>query len=310
MRRSDACGRLIDFGLRAAARAPGRRSEEILLATGFLGTMSGMFIVAVTRWGPGLDQQLPELAKTLGLFAYDLRMRLSGPLPVVVARMAKRDDASRLMAQLRGWGHGAVGCEQGSVFDAASMHQPREFAFEGSLLRTEDAMHSRSEVAADEVYALIHAMVLADHQQNQTRSGKQFSAARAVLSGGLVMTRKTSSSSHVTESESEERVYLIRRGFADPILFRQHQLHYAGLGEQLGRSSHENFATLVERLRQFCPGALYSAQLRETRRKNSFVGATTVESGSATTSTVTSSNASEVDLAAYLILVAHARGQL
>ena len=53
-----------------------------------------MFIVAVTRWGPGLDQQLPELAAQLGMFPYDLRARLAGPLPVIVARVHEREAAS------------------------------------------------------------------------------------------------------------------------------------------------------------------------------------------------------------------------
>jgi hypothetical protein len=271
-----------------------------------------VFIVAVTRWGLGLDQQLPELAKSLGLFPYDLRVRLNGPLPVVVARMHERDQAGRLLAQLRAWGHGAVACEDSSVPAADSMHQPREFRFEGERLHTEDAQHVHAEVAASEVYALIHALVLSDHHQNHSKSGKQFSAARAVLSGGLVMTRKTSSSAYVTESEAEERVYVIRKDYAEPLLFAQSQLRYTGLGADLERSSHGNFGILVERLRGWCPGALYSTQLRETRRKASFVGASQAKSGATTTTTTTTSrsNASEVDLAAYLILVAHARGQL
>ena len=270
-----------------------------------------MFIVAVTRWGLGLDQQLPELAKTLELFPYDLRVRLNGPLPVVVVRTPDHDLAAQVLAQLRGWGHGAVACDEAKVPVAASMMQPREFEFDGERLRTEDPFHAKAEVAADEVLALIHAMVVADHRQTESKSGKQFSAARAVLSGGLVMTRKTESNVRTSETQAEERVYLIRRSLVDPLLFCQHGLRYGGLGAQLGRSSHDNFATLVERLRALCPNAFYSAQLRETRRKGSFAGTSLVaKSGNTTVATVSSSNASEVDLAAYLLLVGHARGQL
>jgi hypothetical protein len=269
-----------------------------------------MLIVAVTRWGPGLDAQLPELAKILGLFPYDLRIRLNGPLPVVVLRTGDRDLAAQILTRLRAWGHGAVGCDEDKVLSSDAMHQPREFSFAGDLLVTEDPRHTRAEVASADVFALIHTMVVSDHRQTAEKSGKQFSAARAVLSGGLVMTRSTSSTAHVTESESEERVYLVRRDYSEPMLLAQHQLHYQGLGAALGRSSHENFASLVEQLRRFSPTAFYSTQLRDTRRKPGFAGASTSKTGTTTTTTVSNSNASDTDLAAHLIVVAHARGQL
>ncbi len=274
-----------------------------------------VLIVAITRWGPGLDAQLPELAAYLGMFPYDLRMRLSGPLPVVIARLHEREAALALQAKLRGWGHGVVGCDAANVFAAETMHQPRDFRFEGERLLTEGFGSARAEVHAPEVYGFIHAMVVADHQRTQERTNKQFSATRAVLSGGLVMSRKATATSHVTESESEERIYLIRviRGsFSDPILFCQHQLRYQGLGADMGHSSHESFAALTRRLRAFAPNAFYDDQLRVTRRKATFEGATQEQSsgGKVKTSTVTSSNASGIDLAAYLLLVAHARGQL
>ena len=247
-----------------------------------------MFIVAVTRWGPGLDEQLPALAQELGVFPYDLRMRLAGPLPVVVARVADSEAASKLMHALRARGHGAVGCDADKVPAAAAMHQPREFAFAGDQLTTEGD-GQRASVGADEVYALIHAMVLGEHQITKEQTGKKFSASRAVLTGGMVMTTKTKTTTRITESTAEARVMVIRRSFAAPVLFRQHQLRYGGLGEAMGHSSHESFAALVDRLRGFCPGAIYDDQLLRSRCKD---------------------DGGEFDLAAYLILIGHARGQI
>jgi len=269
-----------------------------------------MYIVAITRWGPGFAEQLPELAKHLGVFPYDLRMRLNGPLPVIVARCEEGAEASALMNTLREWGHGAVGCDLAKVPASAAMHQVRDFEFAGTSLRGEDIMHTTAEVRADEVYALIHALVLSEHQQIQERTSKKFSATRAVLTGGMAMTRKSTTRARMTESSAEERIYLIRRSFAAPMLFAQHQLRYTGLGEAMGHSSHESFAALVAALRAFCPEAYYDEQLRLTRRKGTLEGVSVTKGGKTKTSSTTSSNASSVDLAAYLILVAHARNQL
>jgi hypothetical protein len=272
-----------------------------------------MLIIAITRWGPGFDQQLPELAQMLGVFPYDLRSRLAGPLPVIVARMPDRVRAAQLMSKLRGWGHGVVGCDASSVPSAASMHQARDFAFDGEVLRTEDRAHERAEVHASEVYALIHAMVLREDQTTNERTSKTFSAARAVLTGGMIMTRSSTATTRSTDSGSEECIYLVAQadgGWTHPMIFCQHQLRYTGLGAAIGHSSHESFAALTSRLRSFCPRAYYDDQLRTSRRKSSFEAATSAKSGDTKTSSVTSSNASGVDLAAYLILIAHARGQL
>lgn len=269
-----------------------------------------MFLVAVTRWGSDIGPQLPALAEQLGVFAYDLRMRLAGPLPVIVARFAEGPAASSLMATLRGWGHGAVGCDLDKVPSAASMHQPRRFEFTDDLLRTRDRAQVEAEVRAAEVYALIHALVLTDHQQTQERTTKKFSASRAVLTGGMAVTKKTSSTARMTESESEERIYVFRRDFTGPMIFCQRELDYAGLGDAKGHSSHESFAALTRRLREFCPAARYDDQLRSSRRKASFEGVSVSTGAKGKMTTATSSNASAVDLAAYLILVGLARGQL
>ncbi|PRP99313.1 hypothetical protein [Enhygromyxa salina] len=272
-----------------------------------------MFIVAITRWGAGFDQQLPELASMLGMFPYDLRARVAGPLPVIVARIPERERASQLLTRLRDWGHGVVGCDADTVPSAAAMHQPRDFSFDGETLRTQDHASAPASIHASEVYALIHAMVLADHQTTKERTSKSFSAARAVLTGGMVMTRTSTSTTHSNTSESEERIYLFRRTgtrLGDPMLFCQHQLRYTGLGEAMGHSSHESFAALTTRLRSSFPGAYYDDQLRSSRRKTTFTAATSASSKATKVSSVISSNASGVDLAAYLLVMAHSRGQL
>jgi hypothetical protein len=272
-----------------------------------------VFIVAVTRWGPPgrlLDAHLPELAADLGLFPYDLRIRLNGPIPVVVARMPEREAASALMAKLRSWGHGVVGCEDTRLIAGAAMLQPREFRFAGERLELEVGAPEWAVVEPGEATMLIHAMAVSEQQQTQETSKPQFSAARTVLTGGLVTSRTVSSISHQNQTDFEERIYLFRRSLPDSVLFCQHQLNYGGLGEAMSRSSHDNFVELTRRLRAFAASARYDDCLRANRRKSSFEMASSNQAGATKTSTVMQSNVSGLDLAAHLLLLAHARGQL
>lgn len=273
-----------------------------------------MYVVAVTRWGPGLQEQLPELAAMLGLFPYDLRMRLNGPLPVIVARMPEQGPASALMAKLRGWGHGAVGCALSTVPSASEMFTPREFAFDEAAGTLELRGTGRAlSVRPEQVHALIHAMALTETRTTRETTSKKFSAARAVATGGMVMRKKQTQTSTSTESEWGEQLYLVlqsKAAKAAPVLLTQHGLRYAGLGEAKSHSSLTSFATLVERLRAFAPHAFYDRRLVESRRKPGFVGASRSKVGKAKQEAVAHSNAGGVDLAARLLLIAHSRGQL
>ena len=178
----------------------------------------------------------------LGLFPYDLRMRLNGPLPVIVAQIPEQSAASELMATLRGWGHGAVGCALSTVPSASEMFTPREFEFDEGVLVLRGAGRELS-VRPGQVYALIHTMALTETRTTRETTSKTFSAARAVATGGMVMRKKQTKTATSTESQSGEQVYLVPQSKAAPVLLAQHALRYSGLGEDMSRSSLTSFAT-------------------------------------------------------------------
>ena len=74
-----------------------------------------MHVVAVTRWGLPLEEELPELAARLGVLAYDLRLRLAGGLPALFVRVEDGTEAAGHVTFLRARGHGAVVCDAEAV---------------------------------------------------------------------------------------------------------------------------------------------------------------------------------------------------
>ena len=74
-----------------------------------------MYVVAITRWAQPLEQEAVVLAPLLGMAAYDLKLRLAGPLPAVFARAPELARARELLAALRARGHGAVACDLARV---------------------------------------------------------------------------------------------------------------------------------------------------------------------------------------------------
>ena len=136
---------------------------------------------------------------------------------------------------------------------------------------------------------------------------------RAVMTGGVVLTKKVSKQSRDKESSFEQVMYVFRRSAADPVLLRQNTLRYSGLGSAVARSSPENFSLLIRALRERAPQALYDNRLLTRRRRPTVdrIRKGKSDAGSnLSIESISASNAHEVDLAAYLIALAHHAGQL
>ena len=124
-----------------------------------------MFVVAATRWSRPFEQDLVELAAQLLMSAYDLRLRLSGPLPVVLGTGFLLDPSRKLLDFLRSRGHGAVVCETSDVVASEILFSPREFVFEPTALHVSTAASEQSLPYTD-----ITALLPASHKSAEERS--------------------------------------------------------------------------------------------------------------------------------------------
>ncbi len=122
---------------------------------------------------------------------------------------------------------------------------------------------------------------------------------RAVLTGGLVATKRKSVPPERAPVKHERVLYVIdERG--DPFRLAESALSHDGLGPKMKPTAAENFSTLVEELRIRAPRAFFDDRLvHETR----FRSADALGSGAA-------SNVSIADLYLHLLVTAHVTGQL
>jgi len=265
-----------------------------------------MYVVAITRWARPVEQELAALAPLLGLAAYDLKLRLTGPLPVVFQRVTEVERAREVLAALRLRGHGAVACDLAYVPSSEEMPSPRSYQLRADALVALHPAWGERSMAYGDLLALIRAKAAKVEQSSSTTKQKKLSLGRAALTGGLVMRKSTTTHDRAEVEEREQVLYLIRNTGRDPMILREQQLRHQGLGEQVKPTSLENFVTLLAVLRQRAPQALYDDRLVTHRRKASMIAV----AGTAASQVISSSNASENDLAAHLIAVAHLKGQL
>ena len=149
-----------------------------------------MHVVAVTRWGSPLQEELPQLATRLGMVAYDLHLRLAGGLAAVFAQVNDGMEAAGHVEFLRARGHGAVASDADAVPGPDDQIVPVDFEPTATALRGTSTQGRRFELPYTEILAIVHAACVSSAEHTVTTQEKKFAPGRAVLSGGMALRKK------------------------------------------------------------------------------------------------------------------------
>jgi hypothetical protein len=252
-------------------------------------------VVALVELAGPLEAEAAALAADLRTTAYEERLKLATGLPVIVLRSADPAPAEALLAKIRARGHGAVGCDASAVTPAGAMVAMRRFAFEPDALTLPDVPGAR--LPWDDVLALFRAMHTTHTETRTETKARKFSASRALLSGGLLLTKTVASEERSEATERDQVLYVFRAGGETPWILRERGAQYTGLGAERGPSSAQNFLATIARLRKAAPRAVYDERLMSSR--NAPVRAS--RAGGGTSESHVQSSGSGVDLLAHLL---------
>lgn len=253
-----------------------------------------MYIVAITERNATIEAEAAALAADLGVTPYEARLVLAPGTPTVVRTTADKALALDLLARLRARGHGAVAIDGAAVVASHAMISMRRFRLGPSSIGLDDRP---DELPYDDVSALIAAV----HRQHTTSESesrdKKLSVTRAVMSGGLVMTKTVKRETRTETTERAPVVYLFRHSGGTPWILRERGTLWTGHGLPVSPLASDNFRTTVRALRERSPGAVYDDRL-VTLKSAPQRFAVTGTTGSTTT---TSSSEAGVDLFAHVL---------
>lgn len=258
-----------------------------------------MDIVALMELRTTVEAEAPLLAGDLGSTPYETALLLRAPSPVPLLRTDDRARALDLLAKLRARGHDAAACDASAVVSTDAMTHVRSFRFEPDALVLAGAAQADERVPWRDVIAIVRAVHRTRTERIEKTDDRKLSLGRAAMSGGLLVTKKVTTTKTQSTEEREQVLYLFRHGGA-PLLIRQSGARYEGLGAELRPSQLENFTTLVRLLRQHAPEAPYDERLLAPRPQLDRVRA----GGGGVVSASTSDG---VDLLAHLVALASAR---
>lgn len=266
-----------------------------------------MHLVAITRTREASDLQrdLPALARLLQLAPYDARLRLASTLPIIVGMGYELGAAQVLLAGLRTLGYGAIACATASVPDEYDSAVVRGFELGPDAMRGNDARGRGFTAHYADIVGLMRAGEASSDTEIKQSSQKELALGRAALTGGLVRKRNVTRTETSMSFEHQQVAFAFLASTSLPLVLKERELQYQGLGARRAGTVQQNFSALYELLRASAPRAICDDRLLSGKRR-----ADQRVRGTTGARVVSESNAAANLLAAYVLMHAHLQGQV
>lgn len=218
--------------------------------------MEVLFLVALAELNGTVEDEATHLAKDLGVALYEARLMLSGERPKVLLRSADQARALSLLGQLRARGHGAVACDAKAIVSIDAMVQVEQFRLSDTAM----ILPGGEELVFTDTLAILRAVRGEHTTQTHTTTERTFAVGRAIASGGLLISKKSTRTDTKTREEREQVLFLFRRA-GDAWVVRESCTLFEGLAELMAASVAENLVRLIAELRARAPNATFDDRL-------------------------------------------------
>ncbi len=221
-----------------------------------------MHVVAIHSMNKDKETLANSLAAVLKVTLYEAltRLRAPGNGPLTVAVFAEKEQAERLVQQLHSAGFKAVVLTADEIDTAACAWIVRRFSLGELELHVETEKGDNLDISFQDIDLILCGIRISRGTTTEILKERSINLGRAVLSGGMMITKTTKTTRDVT-TEVRERFVNLYAGDVPTIIFRKNALDYNSLGSSRKPSRLENFTYLVAELRRCCPGARYDERL-------------------------------------------------
>ena len=226
------------------------------------------------HYAPGAGEAMAaSLAEALDKTPYETRARLSDPEggPAVVARYGEIEPAWACAGRLRANGISPILLTEEDVETDPRRFLVRGFELGEQGITATSRRGETAEIAAKDIALLLRGVRIDEQTELKTTEQRKFSAGRALLTQGLMMTKTVRKTEKVTTSSREEFLLLYAVG-RPPLVFRSGGLDYRSFGNALQPSVQANFTHLVAEMRRTFPRAPYNERLANRQSRQRILG--------------------------------------
>jgi hypothetical protein len=263
-------------------------------------------LVALARSPTDPEAAARALADAVGLAPAEARMRLAPEPPALLALLAaERADAAA--SALRKAGVAALALD---VRPPSDRLVARSFALGDAGAAFTARSGEALEIAWADVLAVLRGARAVRTDEERTEKSRRFSAGSALATGGLVTSRKVTSTVR-SSSEAVEQVVLVVARDGREVLLAEGSLDFACLGPRMQPSSTANMAEAAALLRERARGAFHDDRLlRLGRRALPFVVGGESRAQAQTVTTVRTDTSGSLDVLAEVMRQALVQGLL
>jgi hypothetical protein len=208
------------------------------------------------------EKLVSSVAAVIGKSPTYTRLLLAGELPKIIAHADSPPAAKATIKALRQLGLVALAFPDSElrqlppIFEAQTL----ELAEKGVTFR--DSAGAEKKMAADEVFLILSGRVESSLEVETTKTRSKFSWGRTLILGGIPAWKRVKETTTEKSSQTEDFVRLYSSKSAEPAVeLWQYNLNYSFLGTERGTTSAINFSTLVQRLREVFPKAVFDDRL-------------------------------------------------
>lgn len=228
-----------------------------------------MQLVATVRPAQDVDAAVSTLVTAAGMTAAEARMRLAPEPPALLARLPA-GRAGPLTEALGRAGLVALAIDEDVPAEGDRL-SARSFVLDDADAHFTARSGQTLTIGWAAVRLVLRGLRVARTTTEQTETTRRLSVGRAVLTGGLVMTRKTTSTRQAAREDSEQFV-LVHGDGGERIILAEGTVEFSGLGPLLQPSRTANIGVIAQELRRRAPGAFHDDRLvRLGRRALPFV---------------------------------------
>lgn len=202
---------------------------------------------------PDHPTAIPRAAQIAGLASSDAKRILAGTFPRILIRAAT--DPEAMVAKLAAEGFLAWASDPTQVPTDARRVIVRSLSWtaDGFMARdAQGAVHACPFVA---VRLLQRGSRIHTSTEVETTTKRQLNLGGAILSGGLILTKKVTKTTERTTHAKEPFLLLQRADGTPDLMIYEHRISYQCLGSEMGPSTLGNLGLLTTRFRLLCPEA-------------------------------------------------------
>lgn len=221
-----------------------------------------MPIVVIHNWPDAGPELIQRVAAATGQLAFEVRQRMLGGGPVVIAKFADAGAAEDLRVRLGLAEVPALVFDERKPSLTGSPFPVRHFSLGADSIRLGTAAGKQEDLRYETISLIIAATTVVSHQETTiSTTERKFSLGKTVLAGGLPMTRKVTKEVSTSSEERDELLAVFAAGESRFYHFFKSRLDYSGLGERKQLTRDLNFNTLRDELRRRAPQASYDDRL-------------------------------------------------